>query len=91
MAAVQATVQSCPFIDNIFDAAVAWGIMFHLNPEDQIRAIANVSRVLKPGAPFLFTSGDEAKTLQKSGKSRYKKPLVIYVQPIWDGQRDCSK
>jgi len=57
--AVQATVQSCPFMDAIFDAAVAWGIMFHLNPEDQIRAIANVSRVLRTGAPFLFTSGDE--------------------------------
>jgi len=59
MPAVQATVQSCPFLDSIFDAAVACGIMFHLNPEDQIRAIANVSRVLKPGALFLFTSGDE--------------------------------
>jgi hypothetical protein len=32
--------------------------MFHLNPEDAIRAIANVSRILKRGAPFLFTSGD---------------------------------
>lgn len=59
MPAVQAMVQCCPFIDSIFDGAVAWGILFHLNPEDQIRAIANVSRVLKPGAPFLFTSGDE--------------------------------
>jgi hypothetical protein len=26
--------------------------------DDQIKAIANVSRVLKTGAPFLFTSGD---------------------------------
>ena len=33
--------------------------MFHLSLEDQIKAIASVSRVLKPGAPFLFTSGDE--------------------------------
>jgi hypothetical protein len=33
--------------------------MFHLNPEDAIRAIANISRILKRGAPFLFTSGDE--------------------------------
>jgi SAM-dependent methyltransferase len=57
--AVQAIVQSCPFIDRTFDAAVAWGILFHLNPEDQIKAIASVSRVLRPGAPFLFTSGDE--------------------------------
>jgi hypothetical protein len=42
----------------MFDAAVAWGVIFHLNPADAIRAIANVSRVVKRGAPFLFTSGD---------------------------------
>jgi ubiquinone/menaquinone biosynthesis C-methylase UbiE len=56
--AVQGVVQACPFADRMFDAAVAWGVMFHLNPENQIKAIANVSRVLKTGAPFLFTSGD---------------------------------
>jgi hypothetical protein len=28
------------------------------NPDDAIRAIANVTRIVKPGAPFLFTSGD---------------------------------
>jgi len=56
--AVRGIVQSCPFADCVFDAAVAWGVMFHLNPEDAIRAIANVSRIAKPGAPFLFTSGD---------------------------------
>ncbi|HEY6341352.1 MAG TPA: hypothetical protein VIY49_07660 [Bryobacteraceae bacterium] len=33
--------------------------MFHLIPEHHIQAIASVSRVLKIGAPFLFTSGDE--------------------------------
>jgi hypothetical protein len=32
--------------------------MFHLEPDDAIRAIASVSRVVKHGAPFLFTSGD---------------------------------
>jgi SAM-dependent methyltransferase len=57
--AVRGIVESCPFADGMFDAAIAWGVMFHLNPEDAIRAIANVSRVLKCGAPFLFTSGDE--------------------------------
>lgn len=56
--AVRGIVESCPFGDGVFDAAVAWGVMFHLNPEDAIRAIANVSRTLKRGAPFLFTSGD---------------------------------
>ena len=57
--AVRGIVESCPFADGVFDAAVAWGVMFHLNPEGAIRAIANVSRALKRGAPFLFTSGDE--------------------------------
>jgi len=56
--AVRGIVQSCPFADCVFDAAVAWGVMFHLNPEDAIRAIQNISRILKRGAPFLFTSGD---------------------------------
>jgi SAM-dependent methyltransferase len=56
--AVRGTVESCTFADGVFDAAVALGVMFHLNPEDAIRAIANVSRTLKRGAPFLFTSGD---------------------------------
>jgi len=56
--AVKGIVQSCPFADCVFDAVVAWGVMFHLNPNDAIRAIANVSRIVKPGAPFLFTSGD---------------------------------
>jgi ubiquinone/menaquinone biosynthesis C-methylase UbiE len=57
--AVRGIVESCPFAAGVFAAAVAWGVMFHLSPEDAIRAIANVSRVLKRGAPFLFTSGDE--------------------------------
>jgi len=56
--AVRGMIQSCPFADRVFDAAVAWGVMFHLNPEDAIQAIANVSRTLKRGSPFLFTSGD---------------------------------
>ncbi len=56
--AVRGVVQSCPFADGTFDAAIAWGVMFHLNQDDQINAIVSVSRVLKTGAPFLFTSGD---------------------------------
>ena len=56
--AVRGIVQSCPFADCMFDAAVAWGVMFHLDPQDALRAIANISRVVKVGAPFLFTSGD---------------------------------
>jgi len=55
--AVWGIAQFCPFADGIFDAAVAWGVMFHLRPEHTIKAIASVSRVVKSGAPFLFTSG----------------------------------
>ena len=56
--AIRGVMQACPFADRIFDAAVAWGVMFHLIPGHQIKAIASVSRVLKRGARFLFTSGD---------------------------------
>lgn len=56
--AVRGNVESLPFTGFRFDAAVAIGVMFHLNSENAIRAIENLSRSLKRGAPFLFTSGD---------------------------------
>jgi SAM-dependent methyltransferase len=55
--AVRATVQACPFASASFDAAIARGVLFHLELRDQERAFASVSRVLEPGAPFLFTAG----------------------------------
>jgi SAM-dependent methyltransferase len=55
---IRGVVQTCGFACNSFDAAIAWGVMFHLDQPDQVRAIASVSRILKTGAPFLFTSGD---------------------------------
>jgi ubiquinone/menaquinone biosynthesis C-methylase UbiE len=58
--AVRGTIQACAFAADSFDAAVAWGVMFHLTHDDQVKAIASVSRVLRSGAPFLFTSGDAA-------------------------------
>jgi hypothetical protein len=45
-------------VDGVFDAAVSWGMLFHLEPRDQAAAFAAVSRVLKPGAPFLFTAAE---------------------------------
>ncbi len=56
--AILGPIQSCPFADSCFDAAVGWGVIFHLKPDDQIRAIGSIARVLKTQAPFLFTSGD---------------------------------
>jgi ubiquinone/menaquinone biosynthesis C-methylase UbiE len=56
--AVKGIAQACPFATRIFDAAIAWGVMFHLKQAEQVRAIGGMSRVLKTGAPFLFTAGD---------------------------------
>jgi len=56
--AVRALVQAIPFVAGAFDAAVAWGVWFHLPPADAVAAFRSVARVLRPGAPFLFTAGD---------------------------------
>ena len=56
--AVRADSRACPFADAVFDAAASWGMLFHLTPADQATAFAAVSRVLKPGAPFLFTAAE---------------------------------
>ncbi len=55
--AVKGTAHTCPFASTTFDAAIAWGVMFHLTQAEQVQAVASVSRVLKAGAPFLFTAG----------------------------------
>jgi ubiquinone/menaquinone biosynthesis C-methylase UbiE len=57
-AVVRGIVQACPFADASFVGAVAWGVMFHLPLDEQIAAVASVARILMPGAPFLFTSGE---------------------------------
>jgi ubiquinone/menaquinone biosynthesis C-methylase UbiE len=56
--AVRADSRACPFRDNVFDAAISWGMLFHLEPRDQATTFAALSRVLKPGAPFLFTAAE---------------------------------
>ena len=55
---VRGDARHCPFSDGSFDAAVSWGMMFHLPRGDQAAAFASVSRVLKPGASFLFTAAE---------------------------------
>lgn len=55
---VRADARQCPFLNGGFDAAISWGMMFHLPRRDQAAVFASVSRVLKPGAPFLFTGAE---------------------------------
>jgi len=54
-----APIQSADLDGRLFDAAVAWGVIFHLPHDEQRRAIAKIASVLKPGGLFLFTGGDE--------------------------------
>jgi ubiquinone/menaquinone biosynthesis C-methylase UbiE len=58
--AVRGDARACPFGDGVFDAAISWGMLFHLDPRDQATTFAAVSRVLKTGAPFLFTAAEIA-------------------------------
>src|SRR5262249_31549573 len=55
---VRADARQCPFANGIFDAAISWGMMFHLPRRDQAAVFAGVARALKPGAPFLFTAAE---------------------------------
>jgi len=56
---LHAAIQSCDLEGMTFDAAVAWGVIFHLTREDQVRAFEIIAAALKPGGPFLFTAGDK--------------------------------
>jgi ubiquinone/menaquinone biosynthesis C-methylase UbiE len=56
--AVRGDSRALPFGDHVFEAAISWGMLFHLTPADQNAVFASVSRVLKPGAPFLFTAAE---------------------------------
>lgn len=42
-----------------YAGAIAWHSSFHLPGEDQAQLIARIGPALTPGAPFMFTSGDD--------------------------------
>ena len=47
-------------LDQRFDAAIAWGLLFLLAPETQKTVIHNIGNALNSGGRFLFTSPKEA-------------------------------
>lgn len=55
---VRGDARHFPFANSSFDGAISWGMMFHLTRRDQASVFAGMSRVLKPGAPFLFTGAE---------------------------------
>jgi SAM-dependent methyltransferase len=57
--ALYGTIQSCDLGGRVFDAAISWGMLFHLTPGEQARTFAKLADALKPGGLFLFTAGDK--------------------------------
>ena len=55
---VRGDARHCPFLARAFDAAISWGMMFHLPRREQADVFASLSRVLQVGAPFLFTAAE---------------------------------
>ena len=49
-------VQDSSMFNRNFDAALAWGLIFLLNIEDQHRVIRRFSEILAPGGRLLFTA-----------------------------------
>jgi len=54
------TAEASGFFDREFDGALAWGLLFLLEPAAQARVIEKVARALKPRGRFLFTAQKES-------------------------------
>lgn len=54
---VQGDLTALPFPADRFDAAVSMGVFMHLDADGQAAAIADLARVLKPGARLLVSDG----------------------------------
>lgn len=48
------------FFSRRFDAAIAWGLLFLLDPPTQATLIRKIADALRPGGSFLFTAPAEA-------------------------------
>lgn len=79
-----ARIQECNYFGRKFGAVVAIGLIFLLSEEDQLELIRRVSKVLIPGARFLFTAPAEIHTwtdlttgheCRSLGRERYEAAL----------------
>lgn len=85
---IYAPIQSAHLDGQMFDAAIAWGVLFHLEHEEQRKAVAKVASVLKPGGLFLFTSGDEEGS--KQGEPMHGVPFRYWSHSV-EGYRKLLK
>src|SRR5262245_43231754 len=53
------SVEDSLFFNRMFDAVLAWGLIFLLQPEEQRRLIHSIGHILVPGGHLLFTSPPE--------------------------------
>jgi 2-polyprenyl-3-methyl-5-hydroxy-6-metoxy-1,4-benzoquinol methylase len=53
-------VESSTFFNRMFDAVLAWGLMFLLPVEEQRLLIHRIAEIMVPDGRLLFTSPDEA-------------------------------
>ena len=53
-------VEDSRFFDRHFDAVVAWGLVFLLEPAVQVSVITKVAAALVPDGQFLFTAPEQA-------------------------------
>jgi cyclopropane fatty-acyl-phospholipid synthase-like methyltransferase len=54
-----AAVESSLFFERKFDAIIAWGLIFLISEENQIKVLQKTARSLKDGGKFLFTAPAE--------------------------------
>lgn len=81
-------IQFCDFQGRTFDAAISWGVIFHLTHEEQRQAFAKIAAALKPGGWFLFTSGDQDG--DKEGEPMDGVPFHYYSFSL-EGYRDVLR
>jgi 2-polyprenyl-3-methyl-5-hydroxy-6-metoxy-1,4-benzoquinol methylase len=81
-------IQACDLHGTLFDAAIAWGVIFHLTHEEQRQTFEKIAAALKPAGQFLFTSGDSDG--EKEGEPMDGVPFHYYSFSI-DGYRDVLR
>lgn len=54
-----ASIETSTLFGRTFHAAIAWGVVFLLEPDDQAGLIARVSAALDPHGSFLFTAPEQ--------------------------------
>ena len=53
---VQGDARSIPFEDNMFDAIIMIAVIHHINPDEHLKVLSEIQRVLRPGGICLITN-----------------------------------